>query len=70
MTIPIVWLAGNVGRLCFRTFSSAPENGFNRETKRRQLVPAGPVPLHKSSGLLDFSMPPGWYDPFALLEPI
>jgi len=45
MTITIVWLTEKIGRLCFRTFSSAPENGFNRETKRRQLVPAGLGPV-------------------------
>jgi hypothetical protein len=30
MTIPVVWWLGKVGRLCFKTFSSAPENGFVR----------------------------------------
>ena len=45
MTIPIVSLMEKVGPLCFRTFSSAPENGFNRETKRRQLGPAGGRPV-------------------------
>ena len=30
MTIPVFWRLGKVGRLCFRTFSSGPENGFVR----------------------------------------
>jgi hypothetical protein len=60
MTIPVAWWTVKVGRLCFRTFSSAPENGFLRGhpddeslrgnsvpfTQRCPFPPKMPVKIH------------------------